>query len=148
MVLIDCCGSGGAIGAASDGADFARGVTGAFSGAAIRGSKYKVLASAGLDQDSFRVAFNQDAQNGVMATVFARALCDGAGWNLDLAAKGTMGADRNYDGKVTLGELHLYMIGRVNWYLGIASGLTGEDYRQSVQLYPEGDPFVIFERQD
>ena len=146
VVLIDCCGSGGAIGAASDGADFARGVTGAFSGAAIRGSKYKVLASAGLDQDSFRVAFNEDAESGVMATVFVRALCDGAGWNLDLDAKGTMGADRNYDGRVTLGELHLYMTGRVNWYLDIASDLTGEDYRQSVQLYPEGDPFVILER--
>ena len=147
VVLIDCCGSGGAIGAASDGADFARGVTGAFSSASIRGSKYKVLASAGLDQDSFRVAFNEDAESGVMATVFARALCDGAGWNLDLDAKGTMGADRNFDGKITLGELHLYMAGRVDWYLKIASELTGEDYCQSVQLYPEGDPFVIFERQ-
>ena len=148
VVLIDCCGSGGAIGAASDGADFARGVTGAFSGAAIRGSKYKVLASAGLDQDSFRVAFNEDAQSGEMATVFVRALCDGAGWNLDQNVKGTMGADRNFDGEVTLNELHLYMTGRVNWYLGIASDLTGEDYRQSVQLYPEGDPLVIFERQE
>lgn len=148
VVLIDCCGSGGAIGAASDGADFARGVTGAFSGAAIRGSKYKVLASAGLDQDSFRVAFDGEGQSGVMATVFARALCDGAGWNLDLDAKGTMGADRNYDGRVTLGELQLYMTGRVNWYMGLASELTGEDYRQSVQFYPEGDPFVLLERKD
>ena len=107
-----------------------------------------MLASAGLDQDSFRVAFNEDAQSGEMATVFVRALCDGAGWNLDQNVKGTMGADRNFDGEVTLNELHLYMTGRVNWYLGIASDLTGEDYRQSVQLYPEGDPLVIFERQE
>ena len=106
------------------------------------------MASAGLDQDSFRVAFDGEGQSGVMATVFARALCDGAGWNLDLDAKGTMGADRNYDGRVTLGELQLYMTGRVNWYMGLASELTGEDYRQSVQFYPEGDPFVLLERKD
>ena len=52
VALIDCCGSGGAIGAASERAAFARGVTGAFSGAAIRGSKYRVLCSAmGADAD-------------------------------------------------------------------------------------------------
>ena len=146
VVLIDCCGSGGAIGASSDRIAFAKGITGAFSGAAIRGSKYKVLASAGMDEDSFRIAFNEDADSGVMATVFARALCDGAGWNIDLNARGTMGADRNYDGSITLDELYLYMRGRVNWYLEIASGLTGENYSQSVQVYPEGDPFVLFER--
>ena len=48
VVMIDCCGSGGAIAKASDRAAFVKGVTGAFSGAAIRGSKFKVLASAGL----------------------------------------------------------------------------------------------------
>lgn len=146
VVMIDCCGSGGAIGAASDRIAFAKGVTGAFSGAGIRGSKYKVIASAGLDQDSFRIAFNENADSGVMATVFARALCDGAGWNIDRGARGTMGADRNYDGSITLGELQLYMAGRVNWYLDIASDLTGEDYRQNIQVYPEGDPLVLFER--
>ena len=146
VVLIDCCGSGGAIGSASDRVAFAKGVTGAFAGAGIRGSKYKVIASAGLDQDSFRIAFNENADSGVMATVFARALCDGAGWNIDRNARGTMGADRNYDGSISLGELQLYMEGRVNWYLEIASSLTGGDYRQSIQVYPEGDPLVLFER--
>lgn len=146
VVLIDCCGSGGAIGSASDRVAFARGVTGAFSGPSIRGSKYKVIASAGLDQDSFRIAFNENADTGVMATVFARVLCDGAGWNIDNNARGTMGADRNYDGSITLGELQEYMAARVNWYLDIASDLTGEDYRQSVQVYPEGDPLILFER--
>ena len=146
VVMIDCCGSGGAIGKASDRLDFARGITGAFSGAAIRGSKYKVLASAGLDQDSFRIAFNENADTGVMATVFARSLCDGAGWSIDRAARKSMGADINYDGSVTLDELYLYMSARVNWYLEIASELTGTAYRQSVQVYPEGDPFILFER--
>ncbi|MBQ8508112.1 MAG: Ig-like domain-containing protein [Clostridia bacterium] len=146
VVMIDCCGSGGAIGKASDRADFAKGITGAFSGAAIRGSKFKVLASAGLDEDSFRIAFNENAASGVMATVFARSLCDGAGWSIDRGARKSMGADINYDGSITLDELYLYMSARVNWYLGIASELTGEDYRQSVQVYPEGDPFILFER--
>lgn len=146
VVLIDCCGSGGAIGAASDELSFAKGITGAFSGAAIRGSKYKVLASAALDQDSFRLALNDEAEQGVMATVFARALCDGAGWDMDRNARGTMGADADFDGQVTLDELYNYMSVRVKWYLDIASQLTGEDYRQSVQIYPEGDPFVLYRR--
>ena len=145
IVLIDCCGSGGAIGAASERVAFAKGITGAFSGASIRGSRFKVIASAGLDEDSFRLAFNQDADAGVMATVFARALCDGAGWDMDRNARGTMGADRNYDGAITLDELAEYMAGRVDWYLALASELTGETYRQSVQVYPMGDPFALFE---
>ena len=144
VVLIDCCGSGGAIGAASERIAFARGITGAFSGAAIRGSKYKVLTSAGLDEDSFRLAFNQDSASGVMATVFARALCDGAGWDIDRDAPGTMGADGDYDGSITLTELAEYMAERVRWYMERASELTGETYRQSVQVYPAGDPFALF----
>ena len=146
IVFIDCCGSGGAIGAASERIAFAKGVTGAFSAGSIRGSKYKVIASAGLDEDSFRIAFNEHADSGVMATVFARALCDGAGWDIDRGVPGTMGADANYDGSITLGELQDFMIGRVNWYLELASGLTGQDYRQSIQVYPQGDPLVLFER--
>ena len=145
IVLIDCCGSGGAIGAASDRIAFARGITGVFSGAAIRGSKYKVIASAGLDEDSFRLAFNRDETAGVMATVFARALCDGAGWDLDRSALGTIGADADYDGTITLDELAVFMQARVDWYLNRASELTGETYRQSVQVYPAGDPFTLFE---
>lgn len=147
VVLIDSCGSGGAIGAASEYENFAKGITGAFSGAAIRGSKYKVLASAGLDQDSYRIAFNADAGAGTMATAFARALCDGAGWDVDRGDRGTMGADSNYDGSITLDELYQYMRSRVDWYLNVASSLTGQIYRQSVQVWPEGDPFVIFRRE-
>lgn len=146
-VLIDCCGSGGAIGSASERAAFARGITGEFAGASVRGSKYKVLTSAGLDEDSFRIAFNGEAEAGAMATAFVRALCDGAGWNIDLNARGTMGADQDYDGRITLDEIYLYARGRVNWYLDVASALTGESYAQSVQVYPKGDPFVLFQRE-
>ena len=145
-VFIDCCGSGGAIGSTSERIAFAKGITGAFSAGSIRGSKYKVIASAGLDEDSFRIAFNEHADSGVMATVFARTLCDGAGWDIDRNVPGTMSADADYDGSITLGELQDFMISRVNWYLEIASDLTGQNYRQSIQVYPQGDPLVLFER--
>lgn len=146
VVVIDSCASGGTIGAASERIAFAKGITGAFSAGSIRGSKYKVIASAGLDQDSFRIAFNEHASSGTMATVFARALCDGAGWDIDRGTPGTMGADINYDDRISLAELQDYITGRVNWYLNIASELTGTDYRQSIQVYPQGDPLVLFER--
>ena len=146
VVMIDSCASGGAIGAYSDRLAFAKGVTGAFSGAGIRGGKYRVIASAGLDEDSFRIAFNDSASSGVMATVFSRALCDGAGWDIDRNVRSTMGADFDYDGKITLAEMQVYLQERVSWYLGVASGLTGENYRQTIQVYPEGDPLVLFER--
>ena len=145
VVLIDCCGSGGAIGAASQRVAFAKGFAGAFASASIRGSKYKVIASAGLDEDSYRLAFNEESVSGVMATVFARALCDGAGWDIDRNARGTMGADADYDGSITLDELAEYAAGRVDYYLARASELTGTTYRQSVQVYPKGDPFLLFE---
>ena len=121
-------------------------MTDAFAAPAIALSKYKVICSAGLDQDSFRIAFNEHADSGVMATVFARALCDGAGWNIDRNVRASMGADRDYDRSVSLAELAEYMQQRVKWYLEIASELTGGKYRQSVQVYPENDPFVLFER--
>lgn len=145
-VMIDCCGSGGTIGAASDRIAFAKGVTDTFASPGIQGSKYKVIASAGLDQDSYRIALNENADSGLMTTVFSRALCDGTGWNIDRGTRSTMSADLNYDGKITIGELENYLQHRINWYLNIASGLTGEDYLQSIQVYPEGDPLVLFER--
>ena len=54
-----------------------------------------------------------------MATVFARALCDGAGWDIDRNARGTMGADQDFNGSITLAELWQYTHSRVNWYLEI-----------------------------
>jgi len=57
-----------------------------------------------------------------------------------------MGADRDYDRSVSLGELADYMALRTDWYLQKASELTGEDYSQSIQVYPADDPFILFER--
>ena len=146
VVLPDCCASGGAIGAASDEAAFAGGVTETFANSAFASDKYKVICSAGLDQESFRMAFSADGGAGVMATAFARALCDGAGWDLVRNARGGMGADADYDGKITVGELQLYLEERVNWYADLASSLNKTRYRQSVQAFPAGDPMVLFER--
>ncbi|MBQ3575458.1 MAG: caspase family protein [Clostridia bacterium] len=146
VVVIDCCASGGAIGAYSEYEKFARGVTGEFAAAPVNGSKYKVICSAGLDQDSFRLALNEDGGEGVMATLFARALCDGAGWSIDRSRVSSMGADVNYDGRISIGELAGYMQGRIDWYLDIVEEKTGVRYRQDIQVYPEGDPLILVDR--
>lgn len=146
VVMVDCCGSGGIIGKASADSEFTKGVSDAFALPALSGSRYKVIASAGLDQDSFRIAFNENADTGVMATVFARALCDGAGWDIDRNRRSAMGADADFDGCVTAAELSEYMRARVDWYLNITSELSGTEYTQSVQAYPEGDPYILFKR--
>ena len=76
-----------------------------------------------------------------MSTVFARALCDAAGWNLDLNAPSALNADADYDGRITLDELDSYLTRRVMWYLNLAG-----DYAQSVCVYPKNDSAVIFAR--
>ena len=142
VLLVDCCGSGGVLGEAGSAEDMLLGVTGVFQGAvggaSVRGSKYRVIASARLDQDSYRIGFGDEES---MSTVFARALCDAAGWNLDLNAPSAMNADRDYDGKITLDELDNYLSRRVMWYLNLAG-----DYAQSVCVYPKNDSTVIFAR--
>lgn len=141
ILLIDCCGSGGMLGEAGGTEDILRGITRVFSGAvgpaSVRGSKYRVVASAFLDQDSYRISFG----DGGMSTVFARALCDAAGWNMDRKAPSAMNADTNYDAFITLDELGNYLARRVAWYLNLAG-----DYAQSVCVYPEDDPSVVFAR--
>ena len=64
VVIADCCGSGGLIGRASSMEDFNRGIVQVFSGhvgaPSFAGSKYKVIASASLDQDSYRISFDEN----------------------------------------------------------------------------------------
>lgn len=121
VILADCCGSGGLIGQARETTQILDGITAVFEGvageASVKGSKYLVIASALLDQDSHRISFDGDEN---MATVFARALCDGLGWNMDRAAPGPLNADTDYDGEITLDELFVYLKRRVNWYLSLA----------------------------
>ena len=153
VVIADCCGSGGLIGQASSLEDFNRGIVQVFSGRigspSFAGSKYKVVASASLDQDSYRISFDENVTESDMATVLARALCDGAGWSLGSARRAALRADADYDRQITLNEIGLYLSRRVAWYLNVAGELAGSStsYVQNVQVYPLGDPTVLFGRQ-
>ena len=84
-----------------------------------------------------------------MATVLARALCDGAGWSLGGGRRAALRADTDYDRQITFGEIGAYLARRVPWYLNVAGELAGAPaaYVQNVQVYPEGDPLVLFGRQ-
>ena len=152
LVIVDCCGSGGVIGRASASEDILAGIREVFGGAVgpapFAGSKYRVLASAALEQDSYRISFDEAASESDMATVFARALCEAGGWSLERGARSAMRADADYDGVVTLNELYSYTARRVMWYLNLAGGLSGREgvYVQSVQAWPEGDTAPVFER--
>ena len=151
-VVVDSCGSGGLIGRASNLGDFNLGIVRVFSGrvggAPFASGKYKVIASASLDQDSYRLSFDENATESDMATVLARALCDGAGWSLNRSRRGALRADLDYDRLITLNEIQLYATRRVPWYLNVAGRLAKakNPYVQNVQVYPEGDPFVLFGR--
>ncbi len=141
ILMVDCCGSGGVLAEAGTPADILSGITSVFTApvgpASVRGSKYRVVASAYLDQDSYRIGFGASG----MSTVFARALCDAAGWNIDLAAPSAMNADTNYDARITLSELASYLARRIPWYLNLAG-----QYQQTTVVYPENDAFTIFGR--
>lgn len=142
-LLLDCCGSGGVIGAEADLLD---GITRAFSGvtgpARFASSRYRVLASAMVGQDSYRLSFDSTAQETRMATLFARAVCEGCGWSVDAAARRAMRADINYDNIVTLDELYHYARRRVMWYLSLAHSAQA----QTVMVSPEGSARPLFER--
>lgn len=142
VILADFCDSGGLIAAYDETCSLTGGVISAFSGedAAFSSSKYKVLASAALGQDSYRLSF--DGTDSGAVTVFARALCDALGWSIDDQRRGPLNADSNYDGEITLWEAYQYSRRRVKWYLSRAGGA----YAQDVQVYPKGDMFVLFQR--
>lgn len=151
FAIIDCCGSGGVIGRASGTGDILRGIDAVFGGqagaAAMDDSRFMVLASAALEQDSYRISFDDGAAESGMATVFARALCDAGGWSIGAASRGAMRADADFDGAVTLNELYVYAARRVMWYLEAAGRLSGgAHYVQSVQVWPEGCAGIVFAR--
>lgn len=146
IVLLDCCGSGGALDGLGAPEDILRGVDRVFGGlagpSAFGSSRYRVLASALVEQDSYRISFEGSAQETGMATLFARAVCEGCGWNIDRAQRRAMLADVNYDDVVSLDELFNYARRRVMWYLS----LTGAGYAQTITAFPQGDVSPLFER--
>ena len=145
VVLADCCGSGGFVQVEGEAKHFADGFARAFAGEtpAFADSRYKVLCSAAPEEDSYRLGYGDS--EGEVATVFGMALCDALGWDMENRRKGALGADMNYDGRITLWEAYLYTARRVPWYLSLADGGEGR-YAQNVQAYPKGDSFLLFER--
>lgn len=139
VVMIDCCRSGGFL---SDAGRFAGSVQSAFSrpSGPLTDGKYIVLTSAGPDEDSYRRSFSDSDDENSMATIMARALCEGAGWDLINDRICTLKADINKDRRVTLQEIYLYTSRRVMYYL------EGTGVTQSVCVWPEGDQTVLFER--
>lgn len=146
LLLVDCCGSGGVIGGAGTPDDILLGVREVFGGmpapSLFAGSRFRVLASAAPEQNSYRVRFEDAAAESDMATVFARAVCEGCGWSIDRGQRGPMRADTDYDGAVSLDELYAYAARRVTWYLSLGGG----DYAQTVRVSPEGDARDLFGR--
>ena len=146
VVLADCCGSGGVIGKSGAPEDVLRGILEVFGGvrgpSLFSGSRYRVLASASVEQDSYRIGFDAENAETGMATAFARAVCEGCGWSIERAARGAMRADIDGDGAVSLEELYAYAARRVSWYLS----LNETDYAQTVRIWPEGDTRGLFAR--
>lgn len=147
VVIVDACNSGGFIAEGEMG--FSSGFTSAFAGktvpSGLRLSKYKVICSSGLEQQSYRLGF-AGAEGGAEAigTVLARCLCEGAGWDFIGDKRSAMRADANFDGTVTLGDMQIFLDQRIAWYLD----QTGGEYAQNVQVYPENDGFVLFRREN
>ena len=144
VVIIDCCRSGGFLDG-RDGADrFVNAVCDAFaapqSASALASGKYLVMTSAGTDEDSYRRSFTSDNDEDSMATIMARSLCEGAGWDLIGDKICTLKADANKDRQVTLQEIWQYTRRRVLYYL------EGTGVQQTVRIWPEGDQTVLFGR--
>lgn len=153
LILLDCCGSGGAIGAGSGTDDILSGVGAVFEGlsggAPLAQSRFHVLASAAREQDSFRIRYSLPSGDSVTSTVFARALCEAGGWDMSTDTRAALRADRDYDDAVNMGELYGYLRRRVAWILS-QNNTHREDglpvSAQSVRLWPETDASLVFAR--
>ncbi|MBQ3078808.1 MAG: Ig-like domain-containing protein [Clostridia bacterium] len=142
IVIIDCCNSGAFIGSSSEPDKFSDGIVGAFSssqgsGGRFASSKYKLLVSSSFDQNSYRIAPSPPATEGTMSTVFALSLAEGLGWNITKDKSGSMKADIDRDRQITLHEAWLYTMKTCMAYLKNSTA------RQTVQVWPRGDTFVI-----
>ena len=73
-----------------------------------------------------------------VATVLARSLAEGAGWDLIRDKKTQLKADANGDGQVTFAEIYQYTARRVEYYL------SGSEVRQSVQASNPASQLVLF----
>ena len=137
VVIIDCCQSGAFIGKTQG---FCDAFIQAFASSPFASSKYKVLTSSAANEDSYRISSDGTQTEDSMATVFGRSLAEGAGWDLVKDKSVVMKADLQRDRVITLHEIYVYTKKRTNWHLSTSS------VRQNVQVYPMGDPIVLFRK--
>ena len=104
----------------------------------LMNGRYLVLTSASEGQDSYRMGDGGDASEAGMATVFARAVCEGGGWDLMRDRITFSRADANRNGEVTFEELRAYVSHRVK------AILSGTGVTQSPQASVTGSALVIF----
>ena len=143
-VIVDCCRSGAFLGGPEAADRFTSAFCDAFRGgpaSAFAADKYLVLTSAGIDQDSYRRSFGASTDEDSMASIMARSLAEGAGWDLIGDRVCTLKADADRDRVVTLQEIFQYTHRRVLYYLE-DTGVT-----QSVRVWPEGDQTPLFGRE-
>lgn len=93
VVVLDACNSGAMIG---------KGMSGVENPVFLSGPDYKVLCSAGGSEASWY--FHGGGEEAAGASYFATVLAQGLG------AQGDFGADRNFDGLITLEEVYAYLL--------------------------------------
>ena len=142
VVIIDCCSSGAFIGKAEQVDTFTSSVVASFTDemSGLRSDKYLVLTSAAGKEDSFRRSFTGENDEQGMATIFARSLCEGAGWDIINDRVCSFKADSNKDKQITFNEIYRYTVRRVLYYLKD----TGKT--QTVCTNNPGDGTVLFAR--
>lgn len=140
IVLLDFCQSGAFIGSTARPL-FEEAALRCFSETALTGGKYLVMTSCGSDEDSYRLSDTGENTEATMSTVFARALCEGLGWDLDKDRSVSLRADTDHDGAVTFTELWLYTRRRVYYHL------SGTGAVQNVMAWPEINEAELFARQ-
>lgn len=142
IVIIDCCQSGAFLPGETGESAFASAMISQFTGentgkSAFALNKYKLLVSSSASQNSYRIASSSPATEQNMSTVFARSLAEGLGWNLIKDKKGTLKADFDNNRQISLHEAWLYTMKRTMSFLNKSTA------RQTVQVWPHGDSFVI-----
>jgi len=128
VVILDCCQSGAFIGR-SDGLT-------AFD--ALSRGRLLVITSSAANQDSYRLRFTGEGGEDGTATVLARSLAEGAGWDLIRDKKTQLKADSNRDGQITFSEIYQYARRRVHYYL------SGTGVSQDVQTTNPGSQLILF----
>ena len=140
LVLLDCCQSGSFIGSTASQL-YADAAVNCFTNSALLNGKYLVITSCGSDEDSYRLSDTGETNESAMSTVFARALCEGLGWDLYNDRSVSMRADIDRNGIVTFTELWVYTRRRVYYHL------SGTGVPQTVMAWPEVNEADLFARQ-